>query len=425
MENSDVKLSPLDILRKAKTKGSLSEAFLEHGITDVATLFDSDRYIKEPPHMLGMEQYSIEAMFDSLRHIPFSRIKSYLLNITEEEARAKGYLKGNRTFEEFISALKRSTEPTTIYKLQKIDKDDLSDIKDFDIIHWLKDEMYYMLKEEILRAVFIGDRRSPDDENHINENNIRPILTDDSLYSIHKFVNKEKGVTDAEFLKSFIKTVSKARKEYKGSYTPKLYVSEEILSSLLTLEDESGRFLFDSTVALETILRVSRIVPVKFLENYERTDNSGTYSLLGILVNLEDYTLGFDKSGETRIYEKFDINFSKEQLLIETRLSGALTLPHSAITFEKKEIQHIAVESITLTPDKMLSPIGSTITIKATVKPDNASNKDVIWSSGNTRVANVDQQGVVHNIALGSVDITAKSVDNPKASATIRVRFQG
>lgn len=335
-----------EIVSEAKRSGSLKDAFLEHGITDVENLFPEVQSVNKEPNLVGRDTSWVTDALSRVRHIPFSRIKSIYANITEDEARAKGYIKGKQKVEEVFPVLKRSTDPTTIYKLQKMDRDDIIDITDFDVITWIKNEMRTMLNEEIARAIFIGDGRSLTDNDHINENNVRPILTDDPVYAVHKVLEKTKSQSDDDFTKNFIKEVVKSRKDYKGSGNPVLYTTEDMLTNMLLLEDEYGRTLYQSQEALATALRVSKIVAVPVFDNIGHKDGAISYELLGIMVNLADYTIGADKGGQVSLFDDFDIDYNKQSYLIETRCSGALTIPYSAVTFEKKVDNTVHVTGI-------------------------------------------------------------------------------
>lgn len=267
-------------------------------------------------------------------HTPFSRIRSTFADITADEARARGYVKGNQKIEEVFSLLKRETTPQTIYKLQKMDRDDVIDITDFDVVAWLKSEMRMMLNEEIARAVLVGDGRNSLDNSHIKEDNIRPIWTDDSLFTVNKVVTLPSSATDTEKGKAYIKAAIKARKDYKGSGNPTFFTTEDILTDMLLIEDTTGRVIYDSEEKLRTALRVKEIVTVPVMENLTRTVSGATRNLIGLIVNLADYNIGADKGGAVATFEDFDINFNKYEYLIETRCSGALTKPYSAIALE-------------------------------------------------------------------------------------------
>lgn len=325
-----------EIVSDAKKYGSMKESFLEHGITNVENLFPEVQAVNKEPYFVSREMDWVKGVMSGVKHTPFSRIKSTYANITADAARAKGYVKGKQKVEEVIVALKRTTTPTTIYKLQSMDRDDVIDITDFDVVAWLKSEMRVMLDEELARAILIGDGRSASDNDHINTSNIRPILGDDSTYTVSRTLERTSDDTDDTFAKKFIHDVIKSRKEYKGSGNPVLYTSEDMLTNMLLMEDKTGRVVYDSVDKLATALRVSKIVTVPVFEGHTRTVGANNYALLGILVNLSDYNVGADKGGQVSMFDDFDIDFNKQKYLIETRCSGALVVPYSAISFEEK-----------------------------------------------------------------------------------------
>ena len=263
--------------------------------------------------------------------------KSILADITEDDARAKGYIKGKLKKEEVFSLLKRTTTPTTIYKKQKIDRDDVVDITDFDVVTWIKAEMRMMLDEEIARAVLVGDGRLSSSDDKINEQNIRPVWTDEDLYTVKALVEVGSSATADETAKAFIRSAIKARKNYKGSGSPTLYTTEDILTDCLLIEDTTGRVIYDSVEKLATALRVKEIVTVPVMEGLTRTDTTnGKVNLMGIIVNLADYNVGADKGGAVNMFDDFDIDYNAQKYLIETRCSGALIKPYSAIALESK-----------------------------------------------------------------------------------------
>ena len=325
-----------EIVSDAKKYGSMKESFLEHGITNVENLFPEVQAVNKEPYFVSREMDWVKGVMSGVKHTPFSRIKSTYANITADAARAKGYIKGKQKVEEVIVALKRTTTPTTIYKLQAMDRDDVIDITDFDVVAWLKSEMRVMLDEELARAILIGDGRSASDNDHINTSNIRPILGDDPTYTVSRTLERAADDTDDTFAKKFIHDVIKSRKEYKGSGNPVLYTSEDMLTNMLLMEDKTGRVIYDSVDKLATALRVSKIVTVPVFEGHTRTVGANNYALLGILVNLSDYNVGADKGGQVSMFDDFDIDFNKQKYLIETRCSGALVVPYSAISFEEK-----------------------------------------------------------------------------------------
>ena len=325
----------VEIITEAKQKGSVKDAFLAHGITDIGNLFAGDKSVGGP-ETVSRDMEWVAKIMGAVHHTPFARVKSSLINITGEQARAKGYVKGTQKVEEVITALKRSTSPQTVYKLQKIDRDDIIDITDFDVIAYLKSEMRVMLDEELARAFLIGDGRSAEANDKINPINIRPVWGDSETYTVKRVLERASGATDEAFAKAFIKDVIKSRKLYKGSGNPTLFTTEDMLTNMLLIEDKNERVVYDTVEKLKTALRVSDIVTVGPMEGANRKDEHNQYNLLGVLVNMRDYNVGADKGGNVNMFDDFDINFNKYEYLIETRCSGALVKPFSAITFEEK-----------------------------------------------------------------------------------------
>lgn len=326
----------VEIMDEAKRNGSVKEAFLAHGITDVGNLFPEVKPVNSTPELVGRNMDWVAKVMGAVHHTPFSRVKSTYINITAAEARAKGYVKGNQKVEEVVAALKRTTTPQTVYKLQKLDRDDVVDITDFDVVAYLKSEMRVMLDEELARAFLIGDGRSVDSNDKINPINIRPVWQDSETYTVKRTLEKAEGATDEAFAKAFIKDVIKARKLYKGSGNPTLFTTEDMLTNMLLIEDKNERVIYDTVEKLKTALRVSDIVTVEVMEGASRKDGNDTYNLLGLLVNMRDYNVGADKGGAVNMFDDFDINYNKYEYLIETRCSGALVKPYSAISFEQK-----------------------------------------------------------------------------------------
>ena len=328
-----------EIFSDAKRTGSLKEAFLAHnatyGIDQIDTLFPEPKTMNTPPEFIKRDTNWVAGVINGVHHTPFSRIKSMFANITEDEARAKGYIKGKLKKEEVFTLLKRTTTPTTIYKKQKLDRDDIIDITDFDVVAWIKSEMRMMLDEEIARAILVGDGRMTSDDDHINEANIRPIWKDDDLYTIKTKITVDASATDDDKAKAIIKAAVKSRKDYKGSGNPVLYTTEDFLTNCLLLEDTQGYRLYKSEQDVATAMRVSRIVTVPVMENLSRTDSeSKTRNLVGIIVNLNDYNVGADKGGAVNMFDDFDIDYNQQKYLMETRCSGALIKPYSAIALE-------------------------------------------------------------------------------------------
>lgn len=340
------------ILADARRTGSMREAVenfaqdrgcdsnslfhADYGIENVGYLFPDDRSVTNEPIFVSRNMDWVSKLMNNIRHTPFSRIKSLFANITEDDARAKGYIKGNLKKEEVFTLLKRSTSPTTVYKKQKMDHDDVVDIVDLDVVAWIKKEMRIMLDEEIARAVLVGDGRISSSDDKIDPIHIRPIWTDDDFYTIKQTVSVASSDSDSAIAKNFIKQCIKARKNYKGSGNPTLYTTEDMLTDMLLIEDTTGRVIYESAAKLATTLRVKEIVTVPVMENLTRTDDtSKVHTLLGIIVNPNDYTIGADKGGAVNMFDDFDIDYNQQKYLIETRCSGALTLPYSAIAVEK------------------------------------------------------------------------------------------
>lgn len=323
------------IFADAKRTGSLKDAVLAHGIDDIEILFPDAHNLNTPPEFIKREMDWVTKVMNGTHHTPFSRIKSMFANITEDEARAKGYIKGKMKKEEVFSLLKRTTTPTTIYKKQKLDRDDVIDIVDFDVVAWLKQEMRMMLNEEIARAVLVGDGRLNSDDDKINELNIRPIWKDEDLYTVKYKMTVAADADEFERAKTFIHSVIRSRKQYKGSGNPTMFMDENLLTDCLLLEDTNGRVIYESQEKLATALRVKEIVTVPVMENLSRTgDRDETLTLGGIMVNLKDYNIGADKGGAVSMFDDFDIDYNAQKYLIETRCSGALIKPYSAVVFE-------------------------------------------------------------------------------------------
>ena len=327
-----------NIISEGKRYGSLKDSFLAHtaqyGIDHIDFLFPEAKNVTNQPDFIKRDDSYVQKVLRGVHHTPFSRIKSTHANITEDEARAKGYIKGHLKKEEVFTLLKRTTTPTTIYKKQKMDRDDIVDITDFDVVAYIKAEMRMMLDEEIARAILVGDGRSTSSDDKIPETNIRPIAKDEDLYTVKKTVAVAANATEDAIAKAFIRTVIKSRKEYKGSGSPTLFTTEDMLTNCLLLEDNNGRIIYDSVDKLATTLRVKEIVPVEVMEGVTRTVSAKNLPLMAILVNLNDYYVGADKGGAINMFDDFDIDYNQEKYLIETRISGALVKPYSAIAFE-------------------------------------------------------------------------------------------
>ena len=327
-----------DALADAKKYGSMRESFLEHAaannIQNVDYLFPEATNVNQTPEFVKRDTGWVEKVMGAVHHSPFSRIKSQFADITADDARAKGYVKGNLKKDEVFTLLKRSTTPTTVYKKQKLDRDDVVDITDFDVVSWIKGEMRMMLDEELARAFLIGDGRLSSSDDKINEQNIRPIYNDADLYTVKVEVDAGENATAEAKTKAFIKAVIKNRKEYKGTGSPTLYTTEDVVSDCLLLEDANGRFIYDTIDKLKNTLRVADIVTVPVMEGAKGAKGG---DLIAILVNLADYNVGADKGGAVNMFDDFDIDYNAQKYLIETRCSGALTKPYSAIAFEFKK----------------------------------------------------------------------------------------
>ena len=323
------------ILKDAKRYGSLKESFLAHadqyGIKDIEWLFPDAKNVNMPPDFIKRDDSYVQKVMRGVHHVPFSRIKSMHADITADQARAKGYIKGKLKKEEVFTLLKRTTSPTTIYKKQKLDRDDVVDITDFDVVAWLKMEMRMMLDEEIARAILVGDGRLSSDDDKINEMCIRPIATDADLYCVKAPVTVASAATEEEIAKAFIRTVIKSRKEYKGSGSPTLFTTEDVLTNCLLLEDKNGRIIYDTVEKLATALRVKEIVTVEVMEGAKTKIESQEKPLMALMVNLVDYYVGADKGGAVNMFDDFDIDYNQQKYLMETRCSGALVKPYSAI----------------------------------------------------------------------------------------------
>lgn len=331
------------VIKGAKSSGTMKAAFensditgeelayLSHGIDNVEWLFPDDKVLDNPPRIIDKDQTWVGKVMSAVHHIPFSRFKSMFADLTEEDACAKGYIKGNFKKEQVFGLLRRSTSPTTVYKKQKMDRDDVIDITSFDVIAWLKSEMRLKLNEEIARAILIGDGRPAASEDKVDENCIRPVFNDADLFTIKVQVSTT-GLTAVEDkYKAAIKSILRSRKEYKGAGTPTLFTTEDALTEMLLLEDTIGHTLYADEAALARKLRVSNIVTVPQMEGMKGAKGG---DLFGIIVNLSDYTVGADKGGAVSMFDDFDIDFNAMKYLIETRCSGALTTPYSAIAVE-------------------------------------------------------------------------------------------
>lgn len=348
------------ILSDAKRLGSLKEAVNSHiengvlshsinttgmetakgtqkyGFNDPSMLFPDYKAINNQPEWISRNMDWVTKLMSKVHHTPFSRIKSMYANITEDEARAKGYIKGKLKKEEVFTTLKRTTDPQTIYKKQKLDRDDIIDIIDFDVVAWIKAEMRVMLDEEIARAILIGDGRPADSDDKIKEDHIRPVVKDVPLYNTVIKVTVSADADDSAIAKETIKAIIRGRKYYKGSGKPDFWTTEDVTTEMLLLEDQIGHTIYKTEAELATKLRVNEIIPVEPMEGQtvSITEASTTkeYPLLGVVVNMADYNIGADKGGEVSLFDDFDIDYNQQKYLIETRISGALVKPFSALT---------------------------------------------------------------------------------------------
>lgn len=323
------------IFEDAKRCGSLKDAVLAHGITDIDVLFPDAQALEKEPGFIKRNDDWVEKVLNGVHHSPFARVKSIFADITADEARAKGYVKGKQKLEEVIKLLKRETTPTTVYKKQKIDRDDLLDISDFNVIPWLKSELRMMLNEELARAYLIGDGRSAVSEDKINEENIRPIWKMEDLFTVKVPITVKTGATADDRAREFIKACVKSRKQYKGSGNPSMFMPEDILTDCMLIEDANGRVIYETEDKLRARLRVKEIIPVPVMEDQTREDDdSKTRTLAGIYVNLADYNVGTNKGGEITMFDDFDLDYNAYKYLMETRCSGTLTKPYSAVALE-------------------------------------------------------------------------------------------
>lgn len=331
------------VVKTAKTCGTMKAAFanagiedsevnaLCHGIDNIDWLFPEDRLLDTPPRIIDKPDDWVSVVMGGVKHIPFSRFKSLFADLTEDDARAKGYLKGNYKTEEVFGLLRRSTGPTTVYKKQELDRDDVIDIASFDVVAWLHNEMRYKLNRELALAYILGDGRMAASRDKIDENCIRPVFNDADLFTI-KVQVKTTGMTTVEDkYKAFIKQAIRARKDYRGSGTPTMFTTEDALTEMLLLEDGMGRPLYTDEAALARKLRVAKIVTIPEMEGRKGAKGG---DLAAVIVNLADYTVGADKGGAVSMFDDFDIDFNAQKYLIETRCSGALTSPYSAMAIE-------------------------------------------------------------------------------------------
>ena len=394
-----------DVIFKDARKGStLRESFLAHsaeyGIDQIDWLMPEYKNLNNPPEFIRRDTGWVSGVMAAVHHTPFSRIKSMFADITEDDARALGYFKGNRKKEEVFTLLKRTTDPQTIYKKQKLDRDDVVDITDFDVVAWIKGEMRIMLDEEIARAILIGDGRQADSDDKISESHIRSVWKDDPLFSIKVKVTAEDNVPHA---KSIIKKVIKARAQYRGSGNPNFYTTQSVLTEMLLLEDGLGHFLYPSKQALATTLMVNDIITVPVFETAgTRSETVGMttkeYDLLGIIVNLNDYNVGADKGGSVNMFDDFDIDYNQMKYLIETRCSGALVKPFSALVIETEHTTPAFLEIESSMAPKPWTP-----------KDAKGLLRDVALVPETGTVYGVNVSNIQANLDIGSGGITGTS----------------
>ena len=326
----------------AHADGDASAAGIDYGITNLDYLFPDARTIEARPDFIKRDTTWVDGVLASTHHTPFSRVKSIHADITEDKARALGYMKGKYKKEEVFSLLKRVTEPQTIIKKQRFDKDDIEDITDIDVIAWVKAEMQMMLREEIARAILIGDGRAADDDDKIKEDRIRPVFNDADLYTVKYAIEIPANATDDDKARAFIKAAIKARKRYKGSGNPKMYTTQDELTNALLLEDGIGHRLYKSEAEVATAMRANSVIDVEVMEGLTiEIDENGTkktYPVAGVEVNLTDYNIGTNKGAKTDFFDDFDLDYNQYKYLYETRMSGALIKPFSAITFYYKVV---------------------------------------------------------------------------------------
>ena len=338
VEHSDInELNIKSIFEDGVKYGSLKDSILKHaetyGIKEIETLFPEPKLLNNPPGILNNEIGWVSTVLNGVHKSPFARIKSQYVDLRDDAIRARGYLKTNLKKEHVFELLKRTTGPTTIYTKQKIDRDDVIDITDFNVVSLIKQELRLKLDEEIARVILIGDGRSNVDNDKIDEECIRPIYNDADLYTVKIDITGTGDIND-----EIINEVIKNRKKYKGSGSPTLFTTEDVVSGFLLLKDNNGRRIYSSIGEIATLLRVNNIVTVPHMEGLVRTDSKGKkYNVYGIIVNLRDYSVGTNAGGQVSMFDDFDIDYNQQKYLLETRLSAALTVPFSAMVIEKAQ----------------------------------------------------------------------------------------
>ena len=337
LEHSDIDTK--QIIADGAKYGSLKESILVHaenyGINDIESLFPEFKNLNNPPKIINNEIGWVSTVLNGTHKSPFSRVKSKFVDLTADTIRAKGYTKTHKKVEHVFELLGRTTSPTTIYIKQKIDRDDVIDITDFDVVSLIKEEMKLKMREELARAILIGDGRLASDNDRIDPECIRPIYNDDDLYTVKAEISGT-GVFAENIYEEFIRTCIRNRKNYKGSGSPILFTTEDLISEILLLEDANGRRIYTSVQEIATLLRVSSIVAVPHMEGLVRTASDGKkYDVYGLMVNLRDYSVGTNNGGQLSMFDDFDIDYNQQKYLLETRFSGALTVPYSAMVIER------------------------------------------------------------------------------------------
>ena len=325
------------IFADVKRYGSLKESALQHGVTNINYLFPEASMLPETPGFVTDNEEWVKDVMNAVHRTPFARVKSIFGDLTDDDARALGFTKGKQKKDEVFALLKRETAPTTVYKKQKLNRDDVVDITDFDVVAWIKGEMRGRLDVEIARAILITDGRSASSDDKISETSVRSVWKDDDLYTVKVAITEGTSDTDETKAKNFIRAIKKFRREYQGSGNPTLYTTEDMLSEMLLIEDTTGRAIYADDAALAKALRVAKIVAVPPMANQTRVDGNDTYTLGGLIVNLKDYNIGADKGGAVNMFDDFDIDYNAMKYLIETRISGALIRPHAALAIEFKK----------------------------------------------------------------------------------------
>ena len=391
-----------EMMADAVKFGSLKDSVMAHaadyGIDNIDYLFPNAKNYTTTPEFIKRRTEWVNEVLSGVRQSPFSRVKTIFADITEDEARAKGYIKGNRKAEEVFTLLKRETTPTTVYKKQRIDRDDIIDITDFSVIEYIKAEMRIMYDEECARAILVGDGRNPLSPDKIKEANIRPIWTDDDLFTVKRAIAVTTATSDQAKAKAFIKNLVKSRKLYRGSGNPTLFIAEDLLADMLLIEDEMGRLIYDDINKLKNTLRVNKIVEVPIFDGLMRVDNGDTKYLAAILVNLNDYRTGRDRGGELSFFDDFDIDFNQQKYLMESRFSGALVLPYSAVAYEfvynlTLDIQ--SEDSTTVVLGKQVSELQENVFVN-----DNSVQGILNYVTGYTQFSGVPEEQEGHYLAL-------------------------